>query len=95
MNVQSNATANRPIVINKYSISQNKQSQTEKLNMVLNNTYNVRSERIEELLEKILDAIEDDHDKPKPGDNPSMSRSSTPNLFSDSSIPKQVQILYS
>ncbi len=85
----------QPIVINKYSVSQNKQSQTEKLNMILNNTYNVRSERIEELLEKILDAIEDDNDKPKSGGNIGTSRSSAPNLFSDSSIPKQVQRLYS
>ena len=85
----------QPIVINKYSVSQNKQAQTEKLNMILNNTYNVRSERIEELLEKILDAIEDDPDKPKSGGGIDTSRSSTSNLFSDSTIPKQVQRLYS
>lgn len=63
--------------------------------MILNNTYNVRSERIEELLERILEAIEDDDNKPKSGGGKPGTTGTTPSLFEDSSIPKQVQKLYS
>ena len=95
LNDQSNANANQPIVINKYNVTANRQAQTERLNMILNNTYNVRSERIEELLERILEAIEDDDNKPKSGGGKPGTTGTTPNLFDDSSIPKQVQKLYS
>ena len=91
----SNSDQKQPIVINKFDVSSNKQAQTERLGMILNNTYNVRSERIEELLERILEVIDKDN-KPKSGGVGKFdTRGSTSSLFDNSSIPKHVQKLYS
>lgn len=75
-----------PTIINNYEIKKDDSADRERLRQILTNTYNVRAERVEELLERILEKL-DGRDKPSP--KPSDSTKS-PKLFNDDSIPKQV-----
>lgn len=66
----------------------------ERFNKILNNTYNIRSERIEKLLEEIIEKMDDASSNT--GGNSRSTRSSNtpmPNMFSDR-IPRQVERLY-
>lgn len=62
----------------------------DRLKQLLNNTYKVKSDRIEELLQMILDRMDSNN-----GNNqrPSRPSSSDFNMFTDSSIPQAVQRL--
>lgn len=66
----------------------------ERLNKILNNTYNVRSERIEKLLEDIIKKMDEvSSSTNNSGRNNNSSTSSMSNMFSDR-IPRQVERLY-
>lgn len=80
-------------VINNYEIKSDNTEKREQLKAILSNTYNVRAERIEELLEKILEKMEGkDGTTSKPKSN--NIGGTTPKLFDDDKIPSQVMRLY-
>lgn len=80
-------------VINNYEIKSDDTEKRKQLKAILTNTYNVRAERIEELLEKILEKMEDkDGTTSKPKSN--NIGGTTPKLFDDDKIPSQVMRLY-
>lgn len=73
-------------VINKYEIRSESVGTDEFLEKMSQLTFNVRAQRVEELLEELIEKIDGD-------DKPSSPKSSTPtntNLFTDNSIPEQV-----
>lgn len=73
-------------VINKYEIRSESIGTDEFLGKMSKLTFNVRAQRVEELLEELIEKIDG-------GDKPSSPKSSTPtntNLFTDNSIPEQV-----
>ena len=75
-----------PTIINNYEIKKDDSADRERLRQILTNTYNVRAERVEELLERILEKLDGrDKTSPKPSDS-----TKSPKLFNDDSIPKQV-----
>jgi murein DD-endopeptidase MepM/ murein hydrolase activator NlpD len=74
-----------PTIINNYEIKPDDSVKIEYLNKILTNTYSVRAERIEELLETIIEKMDDDK-----SDIDTTNTSSTPKLFNDDSIPSQV-----
>ena len=90
INAMNKNGGNGGVTIIKYDTSARNKVWDERLQMLLNNTYKVKSDRIEELLEAILDKLDDD-DKPSRG-GPS-SQSSDFNMFSNNDIPQAVQRL--
>lgn len=60
----------------------------ERLHAILTNTYNVRAERVEELLEEISNKLDDMKPQPQPRSNTSTDMAS--NMFSDNTIPTAV-----
>ena len=87
-NDTSDADANNGnnFVINRIYASTNNKVWDERLDKIMKNTYNVRSERIETLLQKILDEIHDDNPDTKP-------TATSESLFTDETIPQSVQNL--
>lgn len=78
-----------PTIINKYEIRPNDDEQRENLRKILSNTYNVRAERVEELLERIIIILDNvDKSSKKPSENNKSGTS--PKLFDDDRIPTQV-----
>ena len=71
--------------VNQYYVTPSNSGNEDMLHSILTNTYNVRAERVEELLETIVKKM-DDMDKSKP----STSSTSTPNLFPNNDIPAAV-----
>ena len=65
----------------------------ERLNKILNNTYNVRSERIEKLLEDIIVKMDKVSSDTNTNVRTNTHSSSMPNMFSDR-IPSQIERLY-
>ena len=65
----------------------------ERLNKILNNTYNVRSERIEKLLEDIIVKMDKVSSDTNTNVRTNARSSSMPNMFSDR-IPSQIERLY-
>lgn len=90
INAMNKNGGNGGVTIIKYDTSARNKVWDERLQMLLNNTYKVKSDRIEELLEAILDKLDDD-DKPSRG-GPS-PQSSDFNMFSNNDIPQAVQRL--
>ena len=73
-------------VINKYEIKSENIGTDEFLEKMNKLTFNVRAQRVEELLEELIEKIDG-------GDKPSSPKPSTPtntNLFTNNSIPEQV-----
>lgn len=73
-------------IINKYEIKSENIGTDEFLEKMSKLTFNVRAQRVEELLEELIEKIDG-------GDKPSSPKSSTPtntNLFTNNSIPEQV-----
>ena len=72
--------------VQKYEIKSDNTDKTELLDKMSKMTFNVRAERVEELLEELIEKVSGD--KPKP------SKPSTdgydPNMFSNNRIPDQV-----
>lgn len=86
---------NTSTVVNTYKIQPNDDYQREQLKAILTNTYNVRAERIEELLEKILETISKDKNSNGKGKTTSGGESVSPELFTNNEIPSQVIRLFS
>ena len=86
---------NTSTVVNTYKIQPNDDYQREQLKAILTNTYNVRAERIEELLEKILETISKDKNSNGKGKTTSGGESVSPELFTNNEIPSQVMRLFS
>ena len=77
-------------IVQRYEIKPDDTEKREQLRQILTNTYNVRAERVEELLEKILAKL-DGVDKPSGGS--SNKGGTTPRLFDDDRIPSSVERL--
>ena len=88
-NDTSDADANNRnnFVVNRIYASTNNKVWDERLDKIMQNTYNVKSERIEALLQKILDEI---HDGNNPDTKPTPTSES---LFTDETIPQSIQNL--
>jgi hypothetical protein len=76
-------------IINKYDIK----SDTKKLDDILDKmgkmTFNVRAQRVEELLEELIEKVSDEKpDKPSPSND-----TTDTNLFQNKPIPEQIQRL--
>jgi len=83
----------QPVIVNNYNIQTSEADKMNRLNAVLRNTYNVRSDKMEKSLEIIaekLDIIIDN--KPKNTNN--RESNETPDLFSNNEIPSQLVRLY-
>lgn len=91
----SNSGNKATTVVNSYKIQPNDDYQREQLKAILTNTYNVRAERIEELLEKILETISKDKNSNGKGKTTSGGESVSPELFTNNEIPSQVIRLFS
>lgn len=91
----SNNSCNTSTVVDTYKIQPNDDYQREQLKAILTNTYNVRAERIEELLEKILETISKDKNSNGKGKTTSGGESVSPELFTNNEIPSQVMRLFS
>ena len=89
INAMNKNGGNGGVTIIKYDTSARNKVWDERLQMLLNNTYKVKSDRIEELLEAILDKMDDD----KPSHGGPSSQSSDFNMFSNNDIPQAVQRL--
>lgn len=80
-----------PYVINSYNINSTNKSYRKEIESyyerILNNEYKVKAEKVEQLLQEIIDKI-DDKNKPK---SPSTTKSD--NLFQSNDIPKAVTLL--
>ena len=88
MNDQSNDNRNNSgITVNKFEIKRDKSAELEKLNKILNNTYNVRSENIEALLNKIIEKMESNNQTASQKIN--SSNTNQGKLFDDN-IPSEV-----
>ena len=72
-------------IINRYEITSDDSNKTELLNKMSKMTFNVRAQRVEELLEELIEKV--DGNKPKPTSNNS---GTDLNLFKDNGIPEQV-----
>lgn len=73
--------------VQKYVIKSDDSDRTEFLKKMGDMTFNVRAQRVEELLEELIDKIDSNRNGPKP--TPSTSTTDT-NLFKSNSIPPQV-----
>lgn len=82
--------AQQPIIINKYEMISNSQEKNKRLKMILENTYNVRAKRVEELLEELIDKFDVDPNKPRQSGSSSYRQ---PNLFENNDIPSSVSRL--
>lgn len=79
------ADQNSNVTINRITVASNSSEQEQRIERLLNNTYNVRAERVEQLLEQILDKMDNPDKTPT---NPS-----TPSMFTNDDIPKAVHRL--
>ena len=75
-------------IINKYQIKPDNSTDT-RLNKIISNTFNVRSERIEALLEKIIDKMSDDITTTT-SDDYNTPNKQVQDLFKGNAIPEQV-----
>lgn len=72
-------------IINKYEIKTDDSDRIDLLKKMNSMTFNVRAQRVEELLEELIEKVSGD--KPKPSSDNS---GTDPNLFKDNGIPEQV-----
>ena len=83
--------AQQPIIINKYEMISNSQEKNKRLKMILENTYNVRAKRVEELLEELIDKIDEkDPNKPRQSGSSGLRQQ---NLFENNDIPSGISRL--
>lgn len=88
-----NMNNNRNVIIYADKSKTTRVDQDAKLRAILKNTYNVRAERVESLLEKILDKMSDGNDTS--GFTQSNNTGTNPTeLFDDDSIPSNLVRLY-
>lgn len=90
----SNSGNKATTVVNSYKIQPNDDYQRAQLKAILTNTYSVRAERVEELLEKILEYISKKQE-PEGKQSRTSDNSVTPELFTNNEIPSQVVRLFS
>ena len=89
---QFNSISNIPQnpTINHIQVTTNDIDADKRLNAILNNTYKVREERVEYLLERILDKLDDKNDPSGIGGN---NTSSVDDMFDNNYIPNAVERL--
>ena len=75
------------ITVNNVNVSPNNDEANRRLNAILNNTFKVREERVEYLLEKILEKMDD---KDKPSGIGDVDNTSSVNMFDDEYIPTAI-----
>lgn len=90
----SNSGNKATTVVNSYKIQPNDDYQRAQLKAILTNTYSVRAERVEELLEKILEYLSKKQE-PEGKQSRTSDNSVTPELFTNNEIPSQVVRLFS
>lgn len=91
-NDQYNDYGQQPAIINNYNIQTNETDRKNRLRAILSNTYNVRAEKIEKLLEIIIEKMDNNSSTKKPT---TAGSNQTTDLFSNDEIPSQLVRLYS
>ena len=80
--------SNGNVTINRVTVASNDPTIDKNIQAILNNTFNVREERVEQLLEEILERMNN-----QPSGTGGRGTTQTPNLFNDNNIPVAVERL--